>query len=188
MKGLKESRLRRRLSQRTLAEKAGVSFKGLQLMEQPGHNARLSSLRKVASALGLPGGGLDILLAHFLAQPRDSILALSLQITVDGFDSWPTHLFNFVDAFRASRDTSLIASAPFEGTDERIRCLATSTVETLCRETAVACPGWCAGIAALDRPWFVSGVESLKAVALAESPAVFRKRNIFVLDNFLDRA
>jgi hypothetical protein len=30
-------------------------------------------------------------------------------------------------------------------------------------------------------------VESLKATALVESPAPFRKRNIFVLGNFLSR-
>jgi hypothetical protein len=34
----------------------------------------------------------------------------------------------------------------------------------------------------------VSGVENLKAMALVESPAWFRRRNVFVLGNFLNRA
>jgi hypothetical protein len=34
----------------------------------------------------------------------------------------------------------------------------------------------------------VAGRESLKAMALVESPVWFRRRNIFVLGNFLDRA
>ena len=37
-------------------------------------------------------------------------------------------------------------------------------------------------------PWFVSGMENLKAIALAESPLRFRIRKIFVLSNFLSRA
>jgi hypothetical protein len=36
-------------------------------------------------------------------------------------------------------------------------------------------------------PWFVSGMESLKAIALVESPLPFRLRKIFVLENFLSR-
>jgi hypothetical protein len=43
-------------------------------------------------------------------------------------------------------------------------------------------------VEALDSPWFVAGIENLKASALVESPVRFRKRNIFVLANFLERA
>jgi hypothetical protein len=40
----------------------------------------------------------------------------------------------------------------------------------------------------LPRPWFVAGVENLKATALVESPLPFRRNNVFVLGNFLSRA
>lgn len=40
----------------------------------------------------------------------------------------------------------------------------------------------------LPEPWFVAGVENLKATALVESPLPFRRNNIFVLGNFLSRA
>ncbi len=63
-----------------------------------------------------------------------------------------------------------------------------STVETVCAEVSLPSPGWCCGVEALDSPWFVAGIENLKASALIESPVRFRKRNIFVLANFLDRA
>ena len=49
-------------------------------------------------------------------------------------------------------------------------------------------PQWTAAVGCLDRPWFVSGFESLKASALVESPVPFRSRNVFVLANFLERA
>ncbi len=157
-------------------------------MEQPGRDLRLSSLRKVSVALGLPGPGLRTVVEHFLAQPPDSVLVTSLRILCGGPDSWKVHLFNFVDAFRAGRDPELIASPPFERLHERLRCLMASTVEELCAECRAPAPGWCGGIGALPRPWFVAERESLKAFALVESPAAFRKRNIFVLENFLARA
>jgi hypothetical protein len=40
----------------------------------------------------------------------------------------------------------------------------------------------------LPDPWFVAGIENLKASALVESPVQFRRNNIFVLGNFLSRA
>lgn len=39
----------------------------------------------------------------------------------------------------------------------------------------------------IQPPWFVAGMENLKAIALAESPLRFRLRKIFVLENFLSR-
>ena len=66
--------------------------------------------------------------------------------------------------------------------------LLASTVEMLCAERRMPVPWWCGGAGILPAPWFVSGVENLKALALVESPAHFRKRNIFVLANFLARA
>ena len=58
----------------------------------------------------------------------------------------------------------------------------------LATECGRGAPPWTSGVGPLDRPWFVSGYESLKASALAESPAPFRSRNVFVLANFLERA
>jgi hypothetical protein len=39
----------------------------------------------------------------------------------------------------------------------------------------------------LEEPWFVTGIENLKAMAIVESPVFFRRRLIFVLENFLSR-
>jgi len=187
MISIKLAREARRWSQRNFAEKAFLSFKGLQLLEQPGHNARLSSLIKAASALGLPGGGIAGIVERFIGLHPDSAEVASYRILEDGEDSWKFHLFNFVDAFRRSRDSSLISSAPTDMLRDRILCLLASTVESLCNELEYNAPSWCAGIGSLKMPWFVAGVENLKAMALVESPAEFRNRNIFVLGNFLER-
>jgi hypothetical protein len=73
-------------------------------------------------------------------------------------------------------------------TDPRLGLLLASTAESLCDELGLEVPGWLAQVPACPTPWFVAGVENLKAIALAESPLRFRIRKIFVLRNFLSRA
>ena len=61
--------------------------------------------------------------------------------------------------------------------------------ETLCREAGLAPPAWTESPRCfLSRPWFAGGMESLKAVLLAESPVAFRRRNLFVSADALSRA
>ena len=188
MNAIRQLRAKRGYSQRELARRASLSFRGVQLLEETNHNWRVASIRKVAVAAGLPGPGVDLVLSHFLQQDSDSVMIASIRILSDGFASWPLHLFNFVDTFRATKNEALIQAAPVDTVDARIKALLASTVETLCKELVVRAPGWCAGITGLEEPWFVAGVESLKPMALVESPVQFRKRNIFVLGNFLERA
>lgn len=191
MTAMAEIRKQRGLSQRALAARADVSFRGVQLLEQPGHNWRVMTLARVAEALGRPAKGVDLAVDRFLRIPVDSIGDVSIRIELDGFGSWKTHLFNFVDAFRSSqaRDRrALILEAPIAGLEPRLRALCASVTEALCHEFSMKPPAWCAGIPALEQPWFVAGIENLKAMALVESPAWFRARRIFVLGNFLRRA
>ena len=77
---------------------------------------------------------------------------------------------------------------PFAAADERLDALAAATAEELCKERGQEAPAWIQKVPACQVPWFVSGLESLKAIALVESPLPFRRRKIFVLDNFLARA
>ena len=188
MKVLTEIRNRRGLSQRGLAAKAAVSFRGIQNIEQSGHNWRIMTLERIATALGLPNNGVSLAVQHFLQLPVDSVQEVSVRMLLDGFDSWKIHLFNFVDAFRATHNSELLIEPPAGELNDQLRALCASTVEALCDEADMKPPAWCAGIPALRNPWFVSGIENLKVSALVESPARFRTRNIFVLDNFLMRA
>ena len=183
-----EVRRRHGLSQRELAARAGVSFRGLQQLEQPGHNWRVQTLERVVRALGLPGHGVDAVVESLMRVPVDSVRDVSLRIVLDGFESWKTHLFDFVDAFRSGRDRALVEDPPVAELDVRLRALCASVAEALCRELNMNGPSWCAGVPPLESPWFVSGIENLKAMALVESPAWFRARRIFVLGNFLSRA
>lgn len=188
MKLLKEVREKRGVSQRELAARSGLSFGCVQRLEQNNHNWQVDSIRRVGKALNMPRRGIDFYAEKYLALLPDSVEEISLRMHEDGFAAWPTHLFNFVDRFRAHPSIELIHHAPIEELDVRLRALIASTVENLCTDAGRRVPDWCRGVPGLASPWFVAGVENLKAMALVESPAYFRKRNIFVLDNFLHRA
>lgn len=99
---------------------------------------------------------------------------------------WPVYLMDFGDDFRYFRDPGMIAE-PFELNDERFDALLAATAEQLCTELKIITPPWILAVPAPRDPWFVSGMESLKAIALVESPLPFRLRKVFVLENFLSR-
>jgi len=187
MNTLRTARACAGLSQRGLAHRAGLSFRGVQLLESPGHDARVSSLVKVAEALGLPVTGIATLLDAFFLESGSSFRSASERMVAAGFASWPLHLFDAVDTFRRTGSRDLVRTAPVASLDPRLSALLASTVETLCASLSCESPGWCRGVGPLDLPWFVSGVENLKATALVESPARYRRRNVFVLANFLER-
>ena len=92
----------------------------------------------------------------------------------------------FVDDLRRTKDTSLIEK-PFGVTHDNIDSLLASTIEYLCYELGVEIPNWVWDIPSCKEPWFISECENLKAISIAQSPVYFRRRKIFVLENFLSR-
>jgi len=105
---------------------------------------------------------------------------------VRDFDHWPIILMNFVDDFRYYKDPELIKE-PFDLDNERVDALLASTVEYLCNEMQIDLPPWVEDVPPCREPWFIAGMEGLKAIAIVESPVYFRRRKIFVLENFLQR-
>lgn len=188
MEVLKRRRERLGLSQRELAARAGVAFRTLQLLERGRHDARLSTLKRIAAGLGSSAAAVERALERSLGAGGDCVAEASARIAEAGESAWKPYFLDFVDAFRRAAGLSLVAEPPDERLSSRLQALFASTVERLCAERGRPAPLWCAGVRSLAEPWFVSGMESLKAAALVESPAQFRKRNIFVLGNFLDRA
>lgn len=184
MEAVRAAREEAGLSQRALAKKAHVAFRTVQLLERGGHDARDSTFARIAAALGRPAG--ELRGEASLSGP--SLARAAALIRRDGTPSWTVHLFDFVDAFRRAPAFALVSEAPGVDDEPRLLALYAAVVETLASERGVRTPWWCAGIRPLPEPWFVAGVENLKASALVESPAAFRRRNVFVLGNFLERA
>jgi hypothetical protein len=99
---------------------------------------------------------------------------------------WAIHLMNFVDDFRRYRDPRAIAE-PFQPRAQSMDALVAATVESLCDELELEPPQWLEQVPECNEPWFVSGLERLKAITIVQSPLRFRMRKIFVLENFLSR-
>lgn len=100
--------------------------------------------------------------------------------------NWRIYLMDFVDDFRRHKSDHAVAE-PFASADGNLDALLASTAEYLCDEQGILPPEWLAKVPPCRDPWFVAGMDSLRAIALVESPAPFRARKIFVLENFLSR-
>ncbi len=174
------------LSERVLAHRVGLSRSTLRrVMNADGvENTTLRSLEKLASHLG---HSLSITFSNAGGSSEHSVAGTGVNIKRDGFSSWKVHLMNMVDEFRRHRNPLLLVLPPPLGLDKKMEALLASTVCHLCDESKMRAPKWAGESYFLPRPWFVSGMESLKAMSLLESPLHFRKNNIFVLGNFLDR-
>ena len=99
---------------------------------------------------------------------------------------WKIPLMDFVDSFRLYKNPAAI-SEPFAMDDERIDAVLAGVIEYLCDENNVPIPDWLADIPSCRQPYFVSGIDNLKATAIVESPLRFRMRKVFVMENFLHR-
>ena len=99
---------------------------------------------------------------------------------------WKIALMDFVDDFRKHKDLKAIKD-PFLLSDEKLDAVLASAAESLCDELDLPIPAWLRKVPACSEPFFVAGLENLKATALVESPIRFRIRKVFVLENFLYR-
>jgi len=99
---------------------------------------------------------------------------------------WKIALMDFVDDFRRYKDPAAVEQ-PFTFDDERQDAVLAGVIESLCDEMKIPVPGWLDNVPACGEPYFVAGLENLKAIAIVESPLRFRIRKVFVLENFLSR-
>ncbi|MBL6990600.1 MAG: helix-turn-helix transcriptional regulator [Bacteriovoracaceae bacterium] len=182
---LNSTLIKKGLSQRHLEKIGPLSRTAIRRILNAQENVTLKSIDEFAQMLDLQTS--TIIHPAMDANSDFSIIATSWKIQKDGFSSWKIHLMDFVDEFRASVDPRLILLPPTKQIGPRLFSLLSSTVYQLCCMTNSPAPDWCMKKYTLDKPWFVAGVESLKAYALLESPLPFRQNNIFVLNNFLER-
>lgn len=104
----------------------------------------------------------------------------------DDLEWWRIPLMDFVDDFRRHKDPEAVRER-FEQSDEKMDAVLASVAESICDELKLTVPRWLNEVPACKEPYFVSGLENLKATAIVESPLRFRIRKVFVLENFLTR-
>ena len=185
MSVLTKQRKAMKLSERHVATMVGLARETVRLCERALRQSKIENIATLAQLFDR-----QVLVAVVPNDPAVSDLstvAVSLAVRHDGFESWKIHFMDLVDEFRRSSDVRLVLLPPVRGTDERLYALLAATVNELCIEAAISTPEWARREYYLAQPWFVSGMESLKASALLESPLAFRRNNIFVHDNFLKR-
>lgn len=100
--------------------------------------------------------------------------------------------FHFVESFdnaTADERITMIAEEPLGTGDVRFDVLLAAVVEFVCARRSSVAPSW------VDRPgrflsewWFVSGMPTLHANAIAHSPISFARRGIFITEDALTYA
>jgi hypothetical protein len=124
---------------------------------------------------------------------RPKTLAHVARMTLAG-DSFDRSVANFLDAFYSepvveaiAEEPPLLASLGELGPVQDAYLAATA--EELANKYNFPAPLWAKSPKrALHEPWFASRMRAVRAVLLAESPAAFRARNLFVSANALSRA
>jgi hypothetical protein len=101
-------------------------------------------------------------------------------------------LANFIDEFNRSsleQKQKMVEKFPFKGIkDKKYAAYIAAMVEELCFTNNIDIPDWVFDKKySLKEPFFVGGLESIKAILIVESPLPFRRRNIFVSENVLKR-
>ena len=83
----------------------------------------------------------------------------------------------------------MVSASPDTTGDVRYDALVAALVEHVCVRWALPVPAW---VEDPDRFlgtwWFVSGLRSLHALALVQSPISFARRGVFILDGALEYA
>jgi hypothetical protein len=97
-----------------------------------------------------------------------------------------------LDEFSLLRDdrqrARALAERPRPTGDARHDAFLGALAEHLAATAGVERPSWaCEPERFLDRFWFVSEVEGFRALALADAPAAFRRRGVFMSRRSLDR-
>lgn len=100
--------------------------------------------------------------------------------------------FHFVETYDgagADERQRIVADEPASTGDDRFDSLVAAIVEFSCARHMVPAPAWVEGSSRfLEQWWFVSGLPSLHADAIAHSPISFARRGVFITEDALTYA
>lgn len=118
------------------------------------------------------------------------------QLKIKNQTKLPSHasarILQFVDDFRSRRRNTqrkLLSREPGPTGSALLDAYLAGVAEHLSNEVSLPVPGWVEGPDRFLRTWWIEGdVPSARPTAMAQSPAAFRRRGIFVSERALERA
>ena len=187
---LKHSRAQAGLTQRALAEKAGVSNSEVARIETYRVQPSIPVLGRLLDAIGL---GVELSGEYIDNRASAKGIAESIKAEVAAnndqraFLTWLV-LLDDLSAVAPVRLLELVREpAPPTG-DSRYDALIAGLVEYVCQAKAVDIPVWVDEPWRATEEWYVSGIPGLYGFEREESPPPFAKRGVYLLERSLSRA
>src|SRR5215471_17135025 len=182
----------RGLSQAVVAGRIGTSQSWVARMESGEVDPSLSSVRRYLDAIGASlelrsDDGLPDFRAMSLAD-----LARSIRRHLADGEYVLRACLQFIDDFHETDEagrSGLLETAPAATGDPRWDAFLAGLAEHLAYHGGLPVPRWTQRKERFLRTWwFLSDLPSVRASAMAESPAAFRRRGVFVTDDLFARA
>jgi transcriptional regulator with XRE-family HTH domain len=182
----------RGLSQAAVAERMGTSQSWVARMESGEVDPGLSSVRRYLEAIGAQ---LEVRPKPWPPPFHPMSLAALARVARRHLPDQEVMLrlcLQFIDDYREAEPAAragLLRAAPGSTGDERWDAFLAGLAEHLAYHDGLRIPRWTQrGDRFLKRWWFLSDLPSVMASALAESPAAFRRRGVFVTEDLFARA
>lgn len=174
---IKSAREQRGLSQRALAERAGVEQSTIARIELGDADPAYSTVVRLLDAAGF-----------HLPEPEPSIPTLAEAATGGDDLDW-TMLRSVADL--AERDPStvclLIGAEPPRTTDTIARTILAAVAAFLAEQAEIRAPAWARHTPPLDTPWHPDGTPRMVRQTMAETPPAVARYNVWLRASALHR-
>ncbi|MGD9997256.1 MAG: multiprotein-bridging factor 1 family protein [Ilumatobacteraceae bacterium] len=174
---IKTAREQRGLSQRALAERAGVEQSTIARIERGDADPAYSTVVRLLDAAGFR-----------LPEPEPSIPTLAEVATGGDELDWTT-LRSVTDL--AQRDPSsvrlLIGAEPPRATGSVARTILAAVAAFLAEQAGIRAPAWARHTPPLDEPWHPTGTPRMVRHTIAETPPAMARYNVWLRTSALRR-
>lgn len=187
---VRENRHKAGLTQRALAQRAGVAQTEVARIESGKVQPSLVHLGRLLDAIGVEVD-VDVRLVDHRLSAVDAARTISDELArgseARAFRS-ALVLADDLHSVTPARLVELVEEAPPTVGDDRYDALLAAVVDDAVSSLGVPAPAWTAEPWRSTQGWLVSGMDELRQVALTESPSAYRRHGVLVVAEDLSRA